>query len=663
MRRLILSCFVLAALAAAVGGCKSPPPEAREVTPTQVRDVPAPLRGTVGSETTLRNHEPVLVSGYGLVVGLRGTGGGAIPERVAASMEKMLGMKGIGAESDALQGTALEGQSPRELLRSPDVAVVIVYGAIIPGAPEGTPFDVYVTPVSQAPDQALEGGTLWTTELRLGPPTLEGGTKTTEIAAARGPIFVNPFASPGSGPSRQQGRVLGGGVVTKSLPLQVVLDNESHGRARAIAEAINTRFGKQATRDDLIARGRSARTLEINVPRAYRTDAGGFLNVMLAVQIEQGFPQEFAKRYADALKTDPYLSSDLSWALEALPQRAALPFIRELYDSSDLGPKLAALRAGAGLNDVLAVPHLQRLAMSGPTVGTRADALSLLGRIQGGPAVDAALREQLGAPELSIRVAAYEALASRAEIELAKRIAAAQERLPAGAVRATPEDIMDRRSMLRLSGESVQGVERDVVGDRFLLDQVEGGEPLVYVAQQGRPRIVLFGERLEVQRPVVFSMWNDRLMVAADGPTDELRVLYRGMDRPAGDGTTIPGEMVTARAPANLPGFVRFLAKKPTPEDPRIGLNLTYSEVVGVLYEMQRRGVIRASFAVEEDLLQARLLAATQQLTATDRPDTPAAAERQLRVMEPVREQVRGTTEPEKPARELVVPLPPPAKK
>ena len=63
-----------ASLAFTMPGCESPPPEAREVQPAIVRDVPAIFRGTIGAEATLNGIEPVLVSGYGLVVGLNGTG-------------------------------------------------------------------------------------------------------------------------------------------------------------------------------------------------------------------------------------------------------------------------------------------------------------------------------------------------------------------------------------------------------------------------------------------------------------------------------------------------------------------------------------------------------------------------------------------------------------
>lgn len=661
---------LLALALAALAGCgSSEPAKPRIVEPDIRRDVPAALRGTVGSEATLRNNEPVLVSGYGLVVGLPGTGGGAVPDRIAASMERELGLKGISKGSEALRGTGIEGMSPRELLRSRDVAIVVVYGAVIPGAPEGAAFDVYVAPVSQSPDVSLEGGILWTTELRLGPPTPFEGMKTTLVGSARGPVFINPFAAatatgPDAAPTRRQGRILGGGVVTNSLDLQLVLDNESHSRARAIAEAINGRFGRlTGAEEEYVARGRSARSIQITVPSDYRARSGDFLSLLTAIQIEQGFPQEFAKRYADALRAEPYLAPELSWALQALPQRAALPFVRELYDASEIPVQLAALRAGAGLNDALAVPHLERLCATGDTPALRAEGARLLGQITSGPQVDLALRKVIAAPELTVRVAAYEALAQRAETAHARRLAAEVERLPAAARLATPVEAISAQAALAFPGETIQGIRRDVVAGKFLLDQAPGGDELVYIAQQGRPRIVLFGDGGTIVRPMVFAAWDDRLLMAADSPTDTIRLRYRKPDRLLDDGSTALGETATARAPADLAGLIEVLARSSGPEDPRPGLGMSYSEVVGTLYALQRAGLISAALAVEEDLLQARLLQATQDAQAADRPETPRQAEeRRLRVMDAVKP-VTGTQPAPRPAEPLVVPLPQPVPK
>lgn len=655
-----------------LAGCAKDTPKARTVAPAVTRDVPSILRGTIGAEATLLKAEPVLVSGYGLVVGLNGTGGGDLDDRIATTMERQLGLMRVGRGSDLFVGTPLEGMTPREVLRSREVAVVVVYAAVAPGAPAGTTFDVYVRAASNSPDISLEGGTLWTTELQTGPPTTFGGYRTRPIATAHGPIFINPFAEPGrEGFGRRDGRILGGGVVTNPLDLELVLDNESHSRAKRIVEAINNRFDPGPGQEQ-VARGRSSKLITITVPPEYRERSQEFIQVLLHTQIDQGAPQEHARRYVEALKNQPYLGDELSWCLQALPQRAALPFLREMYDWPETVPRLAALRAGAGLGDPMAAPHLKELAKEGPTP-IRADAIRLLGRLAAGPTVDLALIEQLKSSSNLVRVAAYEALADRAEDIQRRRLAAEQASLPPAVRVALAEGTYNPRAVLELPGDTIQGVRRKVVAGKFLLDIVPVGEPLIYVNQQGRPRIVLFGERLEIKRPTFVTAWEGssaaasvgepqlaRLMLVAESPTDTPRLMYRDPDRVAESGERIPGRTVQARVEPDLVKFIEFLAHTPTPEDPNPGLGLTYSEVVGALHAIQQKnGFGPVPFAVEEDLLRARLLMAANAMTVPERPETTTDTT-EVRIYEPEPD-AAAPAQPkpqEKPS--LVVPLPQP---
>jgi hypothetical protein len=661
------------------------------VDPPVVRDVPAPLKNTVGSQAQLQRADPVLVAGYGLVVGLNGTGGGDLQPQVAATMERLLGLNGISKNSEALAGTPFENMTPRDVLRSRDVAVVIVYAAVIPGAPAGATFDCFVSAVNRSPEISLEGGTLWTTDLQMGPPSTFGKIKTREIAKAHGPIFINPFAEPGArdGYGRGDGRVLSGGMVTNPLPLELVLDNESHGRARSIAEAINSRFVEQPG-EGPTARGRTARIVDITVPAAYRDRAQEFLQILMHIQADTTMPQEYAKRYVEALKSQPALADDLSWCLQALPQRAAVPFLRELYDYPELTPRWAALRAGAGLNDALAAPALKQMALEGPPT-LRTDAIHLLGQLAAGPTVDEFLKGQLASKDLPVRVAAYEALADRAERVHLKRVMAQRQQAPATVHVVQQDDAVQARSILDISGDTPQGVKRRVVAREFILDQVGGGTPMIYVSQQGRPRIVLFGDQLDLKRPTLVTAWPGpkpdtstapggttemanpakaavdsasailpRLMLVSEAATDSHRLMYRYPDRVDPEGTVLPGRTVSSKVSHRVPELVDFLARATTPEDPRPGLGMTYSEVVGALYAMHQGGAIGAEFVVETDVLRLKLLRAANQVETADRPENQAEADK-LRVYEPVANP-KGPPEPKPADTDLVVPLPKPVK-
>ncbi|MBX3377902.1 MAG: flagellar basal body P-ring protein FlgI [Phycisphaeraceae bacterium] len=655
-----LLALVAAALIVSPACARKPAPRARAVQPEIVRDVPAALRGTIGAEASLTGRAaPILISGFGLVVGLPGTGGGDLPPRIAATMERQLGQMQMTRSSDALTGTIFEGKTPAQILRMKEVAVVIVYSQVVPGAPDGVEFDVYVTSINKGPDISLEGGWLYTTDLHPGPPSTFGSVTTRPIAKARGQIFINPFAGSSTGPSRMDGRILGGGTIVNSMNLELVLDNESHSRAASIVSAINNRF-PPGPGGEPVARGRTARIIHITVPSAFREEAETFLRTLEHIQIQQGSPQEFAKRYIAAMKSQPSLADSMSWCLQALPQRAAVPFLRELYDSSEVRVRWAALRAGAALSDPLAAPMLKQMAQEGPA-SSRAEAVRLLGKLSAGPTVDTALRDQLDAKELTVRIAAYEALVDRAESVQRRRLREHIQSLPPAVrvARVVDESLATNR-ILELSGESLQGIRRRVIAGKFILDIVPSGDPLLYITQRGRPRLVIFGEKLELRRPTMVSTWNDRLMLLADSPTDDPRIFYKWPDRVDEFGDVIPGRAVVGKAPVDVAALAEFLAHSPSIEDPRPGLGLTYSEVVGALYAFQTGRAIPAAFAVEEDYEQARLFAQSNEAQVEDRPDTrkDAAA---VRVYEAPTDKPApaAPTTPES----MVVPLPQPTKK
>jgi flagellar P-ring protein precursor FlgI len=614
--------IALAGVLAIAGGCSSKPkPRAELVRPTVVRDVPAVLRGTVGSMGEIVGAEPTLVSGYGLVVGLRGTGGGLLDERVAATMERQMGLDGIGrgnATTDPFLTDPVTGfpRTPRQILRDSRVAVVAVQAVIPPGAPEGYTFDVYVRALNAT---SLEGGMLWTTELRFGPPSAFGRVQAKLFGEARGPIFINPFAgiddeqrSQDDGVSRSVGRVLAGGVVTAPLGMALVLDNESHARARAIASAINSRFPESSI--GRTARGRDGASITLRVPDSYAQRPNDFLNTVRALTVDTSAPEAYAQRYTEGLVAEPGLSRELMWCLVALGE-PALPFVRELYEHPEMGVRMAALEAGGRLGDPRVAAPLLDVARSGLGT-TRTLALRLLGRIDTGPRIDEQIKEFLESTDMTIRVAAYEALAERAERANLRRMLAIEASKPPEVRReVSPRQVM-WMAKATLPGGTLQGIERRRIESpegllKFYVDRVPFGSPMIYVTQQGVPRIVLFGRSLGISGPMLVSAWHDRLLLTSDAAGEPPRLYYR----PEG------GSGTTHSVPGNLEDFISFLARRSIPEDPRPGLDFSYSDTVGALYAMSRQGGVVAPLATEEDRLVAELLSAREEVVVPDRPE------------------------------------------
>jgi hypothetical protein len=268
--------------------------------------------------------------------------------------------------------------------------------------------------------------------------------------------------------------------------------------------------------------------------------------------------QDAAERVAMSTRRyvldNPAMSSAAAWRWEALGARA-LPVIRELYDEPQELPRLAALRAGARLDDPLVTPHLIEMAESG-SADARRRAIKLLTGMGTDPRIDLALQELLNDDDLEVRLAAYEVVVGRAG--------------PA--------------------------VHRFVVGDKFVVDVVASNQPMIYITQAGMPRVAIFGIDLSVKIPLTVTTWSRRFMMMGDGEDEQVEVYYRPPDTSQG---------VTHLVDARIAELVRFLGRTTTPDNPLPGLGFSYSEVVGVLHQIWRQGYLEADFRPEQDRILA----------------------------------------------------------
>ena len=166
--------------------------------------------------------------GYGLVVGLDGTGDTRRVAFTLQSMTAMLSRVGVRADPSSL------------VLRN--VAAVMVTAKLPPFVEHGTPIDASVSSIGDA--RSLEGGTLILTPL-LG---VDGQT----YAMAQGAIQVGGYSAGGLSGSRvvknhlNVGRIPGGGLVERAVPvelaeggeLRLVIDRPDFSTAQAVADAV-----------------------------------------------------------------------------------------------------------------------------------------------------------------------------------------------------------------------------------------------------------------------------------------------------------------------------------------------------------------------------------------------------------------------------------------
>ena len=142
--------------------------------------------------------------GYGLVIGLNGTGDGSGTKFTTQSLVNMLERLGIHALPDQV--------------KVKNVAAVMVTADLPPFARIGNRFDVLVSSIGDA--QSLQGGTLMMTTLK--------GADTQTYAVSQGPILVGGFASSGEAGGGVQknhptvGRIPGGATIEREVPLSLI---------------------------------------------------------------------------------------------------------------------------------------------------------------------------------------------------------------------------------------------------------------------------------------------------------------------------------------------------------------------------------------------------------------------------------------------------------
>jgi len=513
----------------------------------------------------------VVVRGYGVVVGLDGTGSRDLPPDVRAHMIQEASRNGIGLESSGFGHL-----SPERFLDSMDTAVVVVEGLIPPGATEGTRFDLRVFSHPMTSTISLEGGRLYTTELRPVvqrglPPT--GSRQAAAIARARGEIFINPFAEPGAIErdtiERKSGRILNGGVVTRDIPLKLRLATPRHTEAEILQGVINTRFPQEPGQRDPTARGESDEAIEITVPPSYHDRTEEFVQLLRHTTIRQAGSESVAMTVRRYVQEHPAHAESASWRWQALGTRS-LSAIRDLYDYPEELPRLAALRAGSKLNDALVVGHLIEMAEAG-SFETRVQAIDLLAGMGINPLIDRALRGLVNDPDVEIRLRAYEGMVERRDPFIAH----------------VPVD------------------------GKFVIDIVQSTTPMVYVTQIGQPRLVVFGPQLEITQPLTMTAWSNRFMIK-ELDDDSVEVYYREPDASQGS---------ISKANPRLTEFLHFLGHATTVEDSRPGLGLGYGQTVGLVHQIWRQGYLDADFKAEQDRILAAIIRQESETSVGQRPE------------------------------------------
>lgn len=553
---------------AAVCGCEpvrfgAPAPKAPAVVPTH-------LAGTVGQYARLAGGGQLYVKGYGVVVGLGKDGSAEVPRALGKYITQYLLKLDFGsfrANTRAL--------TPARFLRDMDTAVVEVRGVIPPGAPKGTRFDVLVTAAPQTQTKSLDGGTLMPVELRLAVGGMGlAGRGSMVLAEAGGTMFINPFldlSKPADLVKCRMGYVMGGGKLLNDRPARLSLRRPDYATCRLIDRRINERFRAEKR----LAVAKNPSLIELHIPADRRDDYERFLKLIMHLPVRSGSGdwEAHARRIAEGMKRPGAKHDELALVWEAMG-RQVMPVLRPLYRSRNKAVAFYTARTGMRLGDDIAADVVIRFASDGDSP-LRIQAVRELGRHPRIARAALVLRQVVDDQDDLIRIAAYEALLKREDRTVVTRV--------------------------------------DVSGE-FKLDIVSSSRHGIFAWRTGEPRIAVFGREMAVESPVFFSAPRDLVTINAT-KDDKKLMLYRKIPRTG----NFSKNMYTDFSVRSLIMMLGSIPERGL--DGKIkGLGLTYSQVVGVLYQMCKANDIQAKFRLQAPPGLRRIYSDTP---TVGRPDMP----------------------------------------
>lgn len=212
--------------------------------------------------------EDVQVFGYGLVVGLAGTGDRSQTVFTEQTVVNMLKNMGI--------------ELPEKRMRLRNVASVMITGTLIPFKRKGTRFDVTVSSIGDA--TSLEGGTLILTQMQ--------GPDAVIYASAQGPLATGGYDIRDRGITHVKknhvlvGRIPDGAIVQNEYTfnllngrdLSLSLSSPDFTSALSASESINREFAKNGIRN--IARPLDAATVQLDYTTLIRDSIRNYMDLI-----------------------------------------------------------------------------------------------------------------------------------------------------------------------------------------------------------------------------------------------------------------------------------------------------------------------------------------------------------------------------------------------
>lgn len=298
--------------------------------------------------------------GYGLVVGLGGTGDKKDSTFTMSSMVNLLERMGVAVD--------------QAKLKPKNVAAVMVTTRMPVSAKPGTRLDVTVSSMGDA--TSLQGGVLLITPLK--------GVDGKVYGLAQGPLALGGFSVEGQAARAQKnvttvGTIPGGGIVERGIPFQfnsqetltLHMTSADFSTTMQVVERLNRVMGGS------YAKAQDASTVALDVPPAYR---GNLVPLMASIENIEVTPDGPAKVVVDEKTGTVVLGRDVRISRVAVAHGSLQVTVQEGMDVSQPGPFSSGQTVATPRTDINVREENRRLMlMEGATLQELVDGLNAIG--------------------------------------------------------------------------------------------------------------------------------------------------------------------------------------------------------------------------------------------------------------------------------------------
>ena len=428
------------------------------------------LGTTLGSLVKMSWPESIRLEGYGLVVGLKGTGSVECPQDIRTYLGQHIQTLFPNRRIDVAQ-----------FMGGMDTAVVLVEGVMPVIASRNENFDVRVSALDGTQTTSLEGGWLLGTELK---PVGTFGIATRIIANVKGTVYLDKFAV--SPKNKRVGYVLAGGKVLDEYKVTLELKKTDFRTTNIIRNRINELFG------DMTAKVVLPGVLDVSVPAKYQRQKRRFISIIEMTYLTYN-PTIISERInVFTQKLAALQDADMSEiALEAIGNQS-LERLSILLTVANEEVRLRAARCMLNLGSDAGLATLRQMALDSAS---------------------------------SYRIIALESIAAGARRNDTVRIS--QRLLRDNDIRMRLAAYEELRKLEDIS------VLQELVGNNFYLEQVaQTPRNAIFVSRSGQPRIILFGGPIECSEGIFVRSSDGNITINAPSGQSYVSVIRKHPRRP-----------------------------------------------------------------------------------------------------------------------------------